>query len=102
MTNIEKIIYIFKKKEIDVKLIFDLKAYIIKVAKSYNIELCDKELEVLINYFNGKITYAFEYDRENDKIIKNEYYSYPGYTSEALAKYKWLLKNDPSYQRFIF
>ena len=102
MTNIERIIYIFNKKEIDINLIANLEPYIKKVANSYNIELCDEELEVLIKYFNGEIIYCFEYDKENDKIIKNEYYSYPGYTPEALAKYKWLLENDPSYKKFIF
>ena len=102
MTNIERIIYIFDKKEVDVNLIVNLEAYIKKVANNYDIELCDKELEVLINHFDGKTTYAFEYDKENDKIIANKYYSYPGYTKEALDKYMWLLKNDPSYQRYIF
>ena len=102
MTNIEKIIYVFDKKEVDVNLIANLEAYIKKVAESYNIELCDKELEVLVNHFNGKKTYKFEYDKENDKIIANEYYSYNGYTKEALDKYMWLLKNDPNYQGFVF
>lgn len=102
MTNIERIIYIFKKKEIDINLIANLKPYIITVAKSYNIELCDEELEVLIKHFNGEITYEIVYDKENDKIVYNKYFSYPGYTPEALAKYKWLLENDPSYKRFVF
>lgn len=102
MTNIERIIYIIKKKEIDINLIVNLKPYLKKVAESYNMELCDEEVEVLIKHFNGEITYKIVYDKENDKIVYNKYFSYPGYSQEALAKYKWLLENDPSYQRFIF
>ena len=102
MSNIEKIIYIFKKKEIDTNLIVNLKPYIKKVAASFNIDLCDEEVEVLIKHFNGETTYEIVYNKENNKIVYNKYFSYPGYSQEALAKYKWLLENDPSYQRFIF
>ena len=102
MTNIEKIIYIIKKSDVDLNLIKNKNNYIKKIADNYDIKLCDKELEVLVNHFNGKTTYKFEYDKENDKIITNEYYSYNGYTKEALDKYMWLLKNDPNYQGFVF
>ena len=102
MTNIEKVIYIIKKSNVDFNLIKIKDNYIKKIADNYNIKLCDKELEVLLKHFDNKTTYKFEYDKENDKIITNEYYSYNGYTKEALDKYMWLLKNDQSYQGHIF